>query len=402
MDVFLKEEKYMPKLLQINVTANWGSTGKIAEQIGLKAMERGWESYIAYGRDSNSSKSKLIKVGCMLNVYEHYLENRLFDNEGLASRIPTKKLIKQIEELKPDIIHLHNIHDHWLNYKILFEYLNTLDTPIVWTQHDCWAFTGGCMHFVHTNCEKWKNECEKCPQKSKSIDRSKIHFNLRKSFFSNVNLTLVPVSQWMGNFLQESFLKNKKIEVIHNGVDLNVFKPISDNKGKNKFQILAVSSVWHRSKGLYDVFKLRELLSEEYEITMVGLSADQVKQLPKGIIGIQRTQNIQELVKLYSESDVFINPTYADTFPTVNLEALACGTPVITYKTGGSPEAVDENTGVVIEQGDINAIAETIRQIKLNPLSSEACRKRAVELYDKNKCFDKYMDLYEDLLRTKK
>ncbi|MEE0926511.1 MAG: glycosyltransferase, partial [Bacteroidales bacterium] len=163
----------MPKLLQINVTANWGSTGKIAEQIGLKAMEHGWESYIAYGRDSNPSKSKLIKVGCMLNVYEHYLENRLFDNEGLASRIPTKKLIKQIEKLKPDIIHLHNIHDHWLNYKILFEYLNSINTPIVWTQHDCWAFTGGCMHFVHTNCEKWKNECEKCPQKSKSIDRSK-------------------------------------------------------------------------------------------------------------------------------------------------------------------------------------------------------------------------------------
>lgn len=393
----------MPKLLQINVTANWGSTGKIAEQIGLKAMERGWESYIVYGRNSNPSKSKLIKVGCMLNVYEHYLENRLFDNEGLASRIPTKKLIKQIEKLKPDIIHLHNIHDHWLNYKIIFEYFNSIDTPIVWTQHDCWAFSGGCMHFVHSNCEKWKTHCKDCPQKKSFLDSSKRNFKLKKSLFEgNRNMTIAPVSQWMGNLLQESFLKNKKIEVIHNGVDLNVFKPISDNKGKNKFQILAVSSVWHRSKGLYDVFKLRELLSEEYEITMVGLSADQVKQLPKGIIGIQRTQNIQELVKLYSESDVFINPTYADTFPTVNLEALACGTPVITYKTDGSPEAVDENTGVVIEQGDTNAIAETIRQIQLNPLSSEACIKRAVELYDKNKCFDKYMDLYEELLRTKK
>lgn len=390
------------KLLQINVTANWGSTGKIAEQIGLKAMEQGWESYIAYGRNMNSSKSKLIKVGSVLGVYEHYFENRFFDNEGLASRIPTKRFIKQIEEIKPDIIHLHNIHDHWLNYKILFEYLNTLDIPIVWTQHDCWTFTGGCMHFVHTNCDKWKGECYNCPQKSQFFNCTKLQFNLRKQLFSKANLTLVPVSQWMGDFLQESFLKNKKIEVIHNGIDLNLFKPISKDKEKNKFRILAVSSVWHRSKGLYDVFKLRELLSEEYEITMVGLSADQVKQLPKGIIGIQRTQNIQELVKLYSESDVFINPTYADTFPTVNLEALACGTPVITYKTGGSPEAVDENTGVVIEQGDINAIAETIRQIQLNPLSSEACRKRAVELYDKNKCFDKYIDLYEDLLRTKK
>ena len=394
----LKEKNMTKKLLQINVTANWGSTGKIAEQIGLKAMEQGWESYIAYGRSMNPSKSKLIKVGCMLNVYEHYLENRLFDNEGLASRIPTKKLIKQIEKLKPDIIHLHNIHDHWLNYKIIFEYFNSIDTPIVWTQHDCWAFSGGCMHFVHTNCEKWKNECEKCPQKSKSIDRSKIHFKLRKNFFSNVNLTLVPVSQWMGNFLQESFLKNKKIEVIHNGVDLNVFKPISDNKGKNKFQILAVSSVWHRSKGLYDVFKLRELLSEEYEIIIVGLSANQVKQLPKGIIGIQRTQNIQELVQLYSKSDVFINPTYADTFPTVNLEALACGTPVITYKTGGSPEAIDEKTGIVVEQGDVRALVNAIKQVREKPLLSENCRLRAEQLFNKDKCFEKYIELYNNLL----
>ena len=394
----LKEKNMTKKLLQINVTANWGSTGKIAEQIGLKAMEQGWESYIAYGRSMNPSKSKLIKVGRMLNVYEHYLENRIFDNEGLASRIPTKQFIKKIEEIKPDIIHLHNIHDHWLNYKILFEYLNTLDTPIVWTQHDCWAFTGGCMHFVHTNCERWKSECETCHQKSNFFNRSKIHFNLRRKLFSNVNLTLVPVSQWMGKFSQESFLKDKNIEVIHNGVDLNVFKPTADNKEKNNFRILAVSSVWHRAKGLYDIFKLRELLSEEYEIIIVGLSANQVKQLPKGIIGIQRTQNIQELVQLYSKSDVFINPTYADTFPTVNLEALACGTPVITYKTGGSPEAIDEKTGIVVEQGDVRALVNAIKQVREKPLLSENCRLRAEQLFNKDKCFEKYIELYNNLL----
>lgn len=391
----------MPKLLQINATANWGSTGRIAEHINIKAKERGWDCYIAYGRKNNSSHSQLIRVGSVLNPYIHFAQQFFFDTEGLNSQCPTRRLIEQIKSLKPDVIHLHNIHDHWLNYKILFEYLNTTDIPIVWTQHDCWAFTGGCMHFVHSNCEKWKTHCKDCPQKKSFLDSSKRNFKLKKLLFEgNRNMTIVAVSQWMGIFLQESFLKNKKIEVIHNGVDLNVFKPISDNKGKNKFQILAVSSVWHRSKGLYDVFKLRELLSEEYEITMVGLSADQVKQLPKEIIGIQRTQNIQELVKLYSESDVFINPTYADTFPTVNIEALSCGTPVITYKTGGSPEAIDTNTGIVVEQGDINAMAEAIKKLRVNPLSSEACRKRAVEFYDKNKCFDKYVDLYEKLIKS--
>lgn len=385
------------KLLQINVTANWGSTGRIAEQIGIKAMEQGWESYIAYGRNSNPSKSKLIKVGNMLSVYEHYFENRFFDNEGLASRISTKRFIKQIEQTRPDIIHLHNIHDHWLNYKILFEYLNTLDTPIVWTQHDCWAFTGGCMHFVHTGCSKCK-ENTGCPQKKNVIDHSLCNFNLKKTLFSsNNNLTIVPVSQWLADFAQESFLKNKKIKVINNGIDLNVFVP-SYNEKKNKFQILAVSSVWHQSKGLYDIFKLRELLSDDYEIIMVGLSADQVKQLPVGIVGIQRTQNIQELVKLYSNADVLINPTYADTFPTVNLEALACGTPVITYRTGGSPEAIDEKTGVVVEQGNVNALAEAIKQMKTNPLSAKDCRQRAEKFFDKEECYEKYIDLYNELL----
>ena len=216
------------KLLQISSSVNWGSIGKIAEQIGIKAMEFGWESYIAYGRKEyyNPSKSKLIKVGNRLNVYEHYLENRLFDNEGLASRIPTRKFIKQIEEIKPDIIHLHNIHDHWLNYKILFEYLNTTNIPIVWTQHDCWAFTGGCMHFVHSNCDKWKTQCRVCPQNKRFIDGSAHNYILKKILFgNNKNLTIVPVSMWMESFTKESFMKEKQIQVIHNGIDINTFKP---------------------------------------------------------------------------------------------------------------------------------------------------------------------------------
>lgn len=388
------------KLLQINATANWGSTGRIAEQIGLKAMEHGWESYIAYGRKCNPSKSNLIRVGSKLNPYVHFAQQFLFDSEGLNSVFPTKQLIKKIKVLNPDIIHLHNIHDHWLNYKILFEYLNTTNIPIIWTQHDCWAFTGGCMHFVHSNCEKWKKYCSECPQKKRFLDSSRSNFELKKNLFgNNNNLTIVPVSQWMADFVQKSFLKNKNINVIHNGVDLNVFKPLSRNREGNKFNILAVSSVWHQSKGLYDIFKLREILSDEYEITIVGLSEKQLTQLPNGVIGIQRTQNIQELVKLYSEADVFINPTYADTFPTVNIESLACGTPVITYRTGGSPEAIDEKTGIVVEQGNVNELANAIRKIRTTPLSSNDCRKRSEEYFDKDKCFDKYIKLYEECLK---
>lgn len=393
----------MPTLLQINITANWGSTGKIAESIGIAAMKHGWSSYVAYGRWCNPSQSRLIKVGNKLDMYLHYGEQRIRDNEGLCSRGATKRLIKQIESISPDVVHLHNIHDHYLNYRLLFEYLNQTDIKVVWTFHDCWAMTGHCMHFVTKNCERWKTGCYDCLMKGEFpksfIDRSRQNWELKRQLFSNnKKLSIVACSEWIANFVRESYLKDKRIEVIHNGCDINIFRPLGRTES-DKFCIIAVSSVWYPDKGELDVYKLRTMLSvDEYEIIMVGLSAEQAKSLPKGIVGIQRTQNVQELVQLYSDADVLINPTYADTFPTVNLEALACGTPVITYKTGGSPEAIDENTGAVIPQGDVDSLANTIIKMKDNPLSSKACRKRAEEYFDKNKCFEKYINLYKELL----
>ena len=394
----------MPKILQINVTANWGSTGKIAEQIGLCAQSHGWESYIAYGMTCNPSKSVLIKVGGKYNRYLHFAEQRIRDNEGLCSRNATRMLIERIKEIKPDVVQLHNIHDHFLNYRLLFEYLNQTDIKVVWTFHDCWAFTGHCYHFIQQDCRKWQTECGDCPQSNNLFDRSRKNFNLKRSLFAeNKTLTIIPCSEWMGIFVRQSFLKSKRIQVIHNGIDLNIFKVIPELKKTNgKFHILAVSNVWLADKGYYDIFKLRKMLPEEYEITMVGLKKEQLNELPIGIRGIPRTQNVQQLVGLYNEADVFINPTYADTFPTVNLEALACGTPVITYRTGGSPEAVDEKTGVVVEQGDVNALANAIKGMKAIPLSSEDCRKRAEERFDKDKCFEEYVELYEHLLHGSK
>lgn len=396
----------MPKLLQINITANWGSTGKIAESIGLTTMKAGWESYVAYGRWCNRSQSRLIKIGGWWDKYLHYAEQRIRDNEGLCSRIATKKLICTIEEIKPNVVQLHNIHDHYLNYKLLFEYLNQTDIKVVWTFHDCWAFTGHCFHFVTKGCMRWQTACYSCPMKNvlpKTIlDRSKEHYELKKQLFGgNKNLTIVPCSDWMAGFVKQSFLKDKRIEVIKNGVDLNVFKPLKEKGNDVQYNVLAVSSVWNVDKGLSDIYKLRELLTSEYNITIVGLAEKQLGSLPKGIMGIQRTQNVQELVQLYSDANVLINPTYADTFPTVNLEALACGTPVVTYRTGGSPEAIDDNTGVVVEQGDYAAMAEAIKTICHGDRSKYvvACRKRAEECFDKEKCFEKYLVLYNELLQ---
>ena len=394
-------------LLQINVTANWGSTGKIAESIGIAAMNAGWDSYVAYGRWCNPSQSHLIKIGGKCDMYFHYVEQRVRDNEGLCSRGATQRLIKQIEQIKPDIVQLHNIHDHYLNYRLLFEFLNKSGVKVVWTFHDCWAFTGHCFHFVTKQCMRWQSGCYCCPMKNvlpkTFLDRSKQHYELKKLLFSsNKNLTVVPCSDWMAGFVKQSFLKDKRIEVIKNGIDLNVFQPAESDIKKNnhKLDILAVSSVWTEDKGFNDIIRLRFLLPSEYHITMVGLSAEQRKLLPEGIRGILRTENVQEMVKLYSDSSVLINPTYADTFPSINLEALACGTPVVTYKTGGSPETIDDKTGIVVEQGDIEAMAEAIKTISKGDRSQYAvdCRKRAELFFDKDKCFEKYVRLYNQLL----
>lgn len=390
------------KLLQINVTANWGSTGKIVEAIGKSAVENGWESYIAYGRMGNLSASHLIKVGSKMDNYIHYAYNRLFDKEGRSSVQATKILVKQIIAIKPDIVQLHNIHDHYLNYQILFEYLNQTNIKVVWTFHDCWAFTGHCYHFVQQNCMKWKTECEQCVKRNKFVDRSRENFLLKKSLFTgNKDITIVPCSEWMGNLAKESFLKEKRIQVIHNGVDLNTFKVLPNGrKNDRKFRIIAVSNVWQPYKGINDIFKLREMLSDDYELTVVGLAKKQLKTVPIGIRGITRTQNVQELVKLYNEADVLINPTYADTFPTINLESLACGTPVITYRTGGSHEAIDDKTGIVVERGDIKMLQEAIETICTSNIDySVNCRQRAEKYFNKDDRFREYIDLFNQLLR---
>lgn len=391
-----------PRLLQLNSAVNWGSIGKIAEGIGLAAMERGWESMIAFGRSEykNPSKSNTIYVGNKLAVYAHYARQRILDGEGLGSKHATLKLIEHIKKYNPDIIQLHNLHDHWLNYPILFQYLASIDIPIIWTFHDCWAFTGGCPYFDIVRCNKWKDLCCNCIlRKGLLLDMSSRNYNLKKGLISKIadRLTIIPVSHWLEDLCNQSFLKGTTIKLIHNGIDVEKFKP-SNAKG-SKPLILGVAIEWDERKGFSDMMKLRNLLSaDDIDIAMIGLNKKQIKTLPESIIGIERTQSIQELADWYSRAWFFVNPTYADNFPTVNVEALACGTPVITYNTGGSPEAIDENTGCVVEQGNVEELASAILHAINNPFSSEKCRMRAEQKYNSNTQFAKYIDIYESLI----
>lgn len=393
-------------LLQINETANVGSHGRIAESIGLLAKSKDWRSVIAYGRSVSSSQNELLRIGNRLDIYEHLIESRLFDHHGLASRVATRRFINQLKELKPDVIHLHNLHGYYLNYQYLFEYLNSVQVPVVWTLHDCWAFTGHCGHFVMAGCERWKTGCGLCPifrseYPRAFFDRSARNYALKKALFeANSNLHIVCVSEWLAGLVKQSFLKDKDIRVINNGIDLDVFQPLSFRIG-NRFRILGVSNVWTKEKGLFDFYRLRELLDPEfYDITLIGLKKEQISKLPKGIVGVERTKSASELAAYYSSASVFVNPTYADTFPTVNLEALACGSPVVTYNTGGSPEAVDAMTGIVVEKGNIQGLLDAIQEFSKKDRTElrEACRNRAVSLFNKNDRFQDYINLYKELL----
>lgn len=393
------------KLLQINVTANSGSTGKIAEAIGQLAISRGWESWIAYGRGTPQSESRLIRIGNDWDMRWHGVETRLFDNHGLASRHTTRKFIRQIKEINPDIIHLHNIHGYFINYPLLFRFLQEWGGPVVWTLHDCWPFTGHCAYFDMVNCNKWQNKCMNCPQRDsypKSyIDQSHRNFIQKKSSFNIISpqLILVPVSNWLSGLLTKSYLCNCRIRKIHNGIDLKLFKPQSDDN-KEKFVILGVASVWDQRKGLADFIKLSNILSDRYKIILIGLSEKQIKSLPPNIQGIRRTENINQLVELYSMADVFINPTWEDNFPTTNIEAMACGTPVITYRTGGSPEAIDSNTGIVVEQGDVQGLKKAIETIRTSSdrFTPELCRGRAEKYFNQDDRFEEYFELYEKII----
>jgi len=337
------------------------------------------------------------------------------DRHGFASRKATKQLINKIEELKPDVINLHNIHGYYVNIEILFDYLKKIDVPVVWTFHDCWPFTGHCSYFDSIACEKWKTHCQNCPKKSfypKSllIDNSFKNFSDKKQIFNQLdNLHIITPSNWLKNLVKQSFLSKFPVSCIHNGIDLSKFSPVENVEKliqkwnlKDKIIVLGVASIWDRRKGLDDFISLSNKLSGTYQIILIGLTKKQIAQLPKNIIGIERTESIEELAEYYSLANVFVNPTYQDNFPTTNIEALACGTPVVTYNTGGSPEAIDKETGIVVEKGNLNDLKTAIERVtsaKTEYYDKEKCRKRAEKHFDKNERYQDYLQLFKTLAK---
>lgn len=405
----------MPVVLQINSVLNTGSTGRIVEQIGKFALSQAWESYIAYGRSSNLSVSNTIKIGSRLGFASHIILSRCMDKHGHGSIKATKELIEQIKAIKPDIVHLHNLHGYYINYEILFGYLSKSEVAVVWTLHDCWAFTGHCSYFSNIKCEKWKVICDKCPKRknyprSWFFDRSKKNFLDKKSIYSSIsNLTIVPVSDWLGSLVKESILSNFPMRIINNGIDIDVFCPSSDIIAtrekygiKKKFMLLGVATSWSVGKGWDDYGSLNKILPENCIIVLVGLTKKQMEALPEGILGIIRTESVKELAELYSAADIVLNLSYQETFGMTTAEGFACGTPGIVYNSTASPELITPESGIIVDPGNINQLKDAIEVIlrKGKDYYASNCRKRAEDMYNSAKQYEKYFKLYEELIQN--
>lgn len=385
----------MYKVLYINSVCGFGSTGRIVADL---TKTDDYESLVCFGRKKDFANVNSFQFANFFDNAFGAIRTILFDNNLNICTNVTKRLIKKIREYNPDIIHLHNIHGYYVNVEMLINFLKEYGKPVVWTFHDCWPFTGYCSDAYYVNCEKYQKECVNCDHWFAypfSLFKQNVtkDFNKKKELFRDFdNLTIVTPSKWLGGICSLSFLRNKHIVTVNNGIDLNDFKP---SKAKNdKFSVLAVASFWTKDKGSEDLNELVKLLDKDIEVVVVGNGSDKIE----GVKSISHTNNKAELVDLYSSAHVLINPTLDDNFPSVNIESIACGTPVVTYRTGGSPEIVDGKTGVVVDKGNYKSMAEVVNRLYRNYyFKSEDCVERS-KRYSKEVMKKEYQKLYESLL----
>lgn len=395
------------KIAQINVTCTAGSTGKICKAIGERLTEQGDENFIFHVQARVNTESY---IACATPGYirGQAIRSRVLGNYGFNGRAATKKLITHLERIRPDVVHLHNLHSHNAHLGLLFKYLKERQIRVIWTFHDCWAFTGYCPHFAMAGCDKWRTGCDRCPQRrcySFLFDRSRELYQRKRELLTGLDMTIATPSEWLAGLVKESFLGDYPVTVINNGIDLSVFRPresgFREKYGipSDKRVLLGVAFDWGVRKGLDVFLKLAGTLDpDRYQIVLVGTNDTVDTKLPSSIISIHRTQNQGELAEIYSAADLLLNPTREDTYPTVNMESLACGTPVLTFRTGGSPEMLDETCGAVVPCDDVEAFrGEIIRLCERQPLAREACIARSRD-FDQNEKFKEYIKLYERIV----
>ncbi len=413
---YMNENK---RVLFINTVATGGGVARIMTGLYHAREDHGYECLIAFGRGEPPADCRYYRIGSDTDVYIHGGLSRLTDRQGFYSTSATKALIRVIEDFNPDIIHLHNIHGYYLNVRVLFDYLHDRKRRVIWTLHDCWAFTGHCSHFEYIGCQKWQTCCDSCEQlneypRSMVLDNSRRNYLEKKVLFTGLkNMTIVTPSEWLADRVRQSFLKEYPLVVVPTGIDLEQFRPMQEVREKGnlifelkrrlglrgKTVLLGVANPWRERKGLTQFVNLSKMIDDRTAIVLLGLSDEQLNELPDSIIGLEKTDSVEEMVAIYSMADIYVNLTLEDTFPTTNLEALACGKPVITFKAGGSPESLDDTCGIVVERNSIQGVVAAIDKIRSSRgicYTREMCMRRA-EYYSKDYRFMEYIQEVYDM-----
>ena len=351
------------KYLFINSVAGFGSTGRIAAEACRELMKDGHQCVLAFGRDkANCDGIPTVQIGTALDCKVHGLRTRLLDDHGFGSRTATRKFLKWVEGYDPDVIWLHNIHGYYIHIGELFSWLRTCGKKILWTLHDCWAFTGHCAYFDFVGCDKWKTGCRNCPQKgsypaSAGLDGSYRNYERKKQLFTGIpNLSLVVPSYWLEARVKQSFLKEYPVQVVYNTINREIFRPTESSFRQeygleDKKIILGVASVWDARKGLKDFIALSHLLDDRYKLVLVGLSREQIAALPEAILGLPRTNSMQQLAEVYSAADVYVNPSTEETFGMTAMEARCCGTEAVVYENTACEEIVNQFGGIAVPRG---------------------------------------------------
>ncbi len=399
------------KILHINAVLDIGSTGTITRDIHELCISKGISSKIVYAigpeRDTD-----LYRMGNIIDHKLHALLSRFSENQASFSNIPTRNLIKEIEKYHPDWVHFHNVHANFIHvYKVL-DYLSNKGIGVVITLHDCWFFTGGCTHFTSFKCDRWKINCGECPRMNSFGERPSIFDGTarnRKNKFDALsklqNLYLVGVSNWVVNQSKLFGLTNAKYATIYNGIDFEIFKPTESDLRKQlnidgKFILLGPSDKWKSAHNIENLKLLASKIDEDCVIVLFG-GREKDSTLPDNIIEYSYTRDKQQLAQLYSMSDVFINSTHEDTLSLINIEAQACGTPVITYRNTGAQETVDEVSSISVPDDDIDVLLFKIKEMKQNTKSSysKECINWVRSRFDINENYQKYIELYKSRVK---
>lgn len=391
------------KIVQINAVVEYSSTGRIVSELHEALQVSGHQSWVAATNAVDSPG--LIKIGNVTDRKFHGLYSRISGRQGYASWRSTLRLVDKLKAIKPDVVHLHNLHGNYINLPILLEYLGENDIPVVVTLHDCWFFTGHCCYFVDTDCNRWQHGCGKCPDlrnwnTSWFFDRSHTNLKDKERLFRGIKrLAVIGVSKWVTGFVKYSILKNARIiRPVYNWIDTDVFYPQENTEFRSRFAspdekvVLGVSHLWDNHKGLNDFIALAKAMPT-YKFVLVG-KIDEGIGLPTNMFAPGQTADVNELAGYYSMSDVFFNPSKRETFGKVTAEALSCGTPVVAYDTTATPELVPPGCGGLVAPGDLNSAADKIIKTANTPGLRESCRDFARKTFSKSQLISEIIDIY--------